>query len=1066
MSFDAGSLLFKIQTEGAKQAARDLSDVAKAADQAGQKAQSGSKGVDEFGKATDRAGKQSKQAKASVDGETQSRARSGDAARSAAATKRAAAKQEAEAARAAAKAEREAAAAAKERADAAKLVGQGLLAGGAAAAAMVTVSVGKFAEFDQGMSNVQAATHESAENMQLLREAAIQAGADSVFSATEAAAGVEELAKAGVSVKDVLGGGLTGALDLAAAGEISVADAAETAASTMTQFGLKGADVTHIADLLAAGAGKAQGGVSDLSGALNQSGLVASQMGLSVEETVGTLANFASAGMIGSDAGTSFRNMLLRLANPTGEAATLMDQLGLSFYDSQGQFIGMEATAGQLQDRLSGLTEEQRNAALASLFGQDAIRAASILYEGGAESVAEWTDAVNDSGYASETAATRLDNLKGDWEAMTGALDTALITMGSAADGPLRGLVQGLTGVIDAFNALPDGVQQSVLVIGGVLAAVGLVGGAMLLAVPKVAEFRTALTTLGVTGSAVKGKLTSVMSFLGGPWGLALTAGVTVLGAFASAHAEAEGRIQSYTDALKQEGPAAEKAVSELATATLQLKEASSGNFFKYGFFNKSALDAAEQLGLSLERVQGAAQGSTDDLAYVNAELEKATGFDDPWKTGAVGLERTATNAAIVSDAISQVSGDISEAQDRIDQAAEATDGLADSTAGNADAADDAQAATEEMNAAIQSTAEAAQATQEEIDALADAIRNYTTDAYGVQEAHDNINQAINDSVEKFKEFVEAGVTGEEAMHGTTNVGIGMRDMFADIEATARDSAVALRENGEDVSVAMEAYRQGRDRVVDMLTELGVAPSKAKAWAAEMYGPTSDVKNQLEGVTQAAEDIPENEKVDVKAETATATEQLEALGYKVKHMPDGTIRVSKDGQSFALTESALNNLARDRTAHVYVQQHGRVVTSGGVGGGTSGHLVQADGGVVDYFANGGLSEHHVAQIAAAGTYRVWAEDETEGEGYVPLAKSKRARSEMVMQEIANRFGGLYIPGGVRAFADGGMTMPARQVSQAAGPMIGTVNITQMDPADGTVSKLAWLMRQKGRGGRG
>src|SRR5699024_6183113 len=140
-------------------------------------------------------------------------------------------------------------------------------------------------------------------------------------------------------------------------------------------------------DLLAAGAGKAQGGVQDLGAALNQSGLVAAQMGLSLEETVGSLTAFASAGLVCSDAGTSFRAMLLRLANPTGKSAKLMDELGISVYNAQGEFIGMEALAGVLQDRLGGLSQEQRNAALATIFGQDAIRTSAILYEQGAEGV-------------------------------------------------------------------------------------------------------------------------------------------------------------------------------------------------------------------------------------------------------------------------------------------------------------------------------------------------------------------------------------------------------------------------------------------------------------------------------------------------------------------------------------------------------------------------------------------------------------------------------------------------------------------------------------------------------
>ena len=107
------------------------------------------------------------------------------------------------------------------------------------------------------------------------------------------------MAKAGVSTKDILGGGLKGALSLAAAGSLDVAEAAEISASALTQFKLSGDKIPHLADLLAAGAGKAQGSVQDLGAALNQSGLVAASTGLSIEETTGVLAAFASAGVDG-----------------------------------------------------------------------------------------------------------------------------------------------------------------------------------------------------------------------------------------------------------------------------------------------------------------------------------------------------------------------------------------------------------------------------------------------------------------------------------------------------------------------------------------------------------------------------------------------------------------------------------------------------------------------------------------------------------------------------------------------------------------------------------------------
>src|SRR6266568_2511777 len=152
----------------------------------------------------------------------------------------------------------------------------------AAGAGALFEMVGAAARFDKAMSNVQALTSASAVGLQGLRQAALQAGRDTAFSATEAADGEAELAKAGVGTADLINGALRGALDLASAGQIDVADASNIAATAMTQFGLAGRQVPHIADLLAAAADKAQGGVGDLGVALKYVGPVAHQMGVSI----------------------------------------------------------------------------------------------------------------------------------------------------------------------------------------------------------------------------------------------------------------------------------------------------------------------------------------------------------------------------------------------------------------------------------------------------------------------------------------------------------------------------------------------------------------------------------------------------------------------------------------------------------------------------------------------------------------------------------------------------------------------------------------------------------------
>lgn len=373
---------------------------------------------------------------------------------------------------------------------------------GAAAMAVGAVAVKAFAEFDTSMSNVKAATGESGAGLQKLRDLAMEMGAATAFSAKEAADGIDNLARAGVSTADILGGGLKGSLDLAAAGQMEVADAAEISAIAMTQFGLAGKEVPHVADLLAAAAGKAMGEVSDFGAALGQSGLVAAQFGLSIEETVGGLAAFAQAGLMGSDAGTSLKAMLIALANPAGKTAKTMEELGINVYDAQGNFIGLEGLAGELRDKLGGLSQETRNQALAQIFGNDAIRAANILYENGSEGIAEWIAKVDDSGYAAEQAAIKQDNLAGDLEKLGGAWDTLMISMGDAASGPLRGVVQALDEFISSLAEAPGAAQALMGTVAGI-GTLAIAAGGLIQGVIQINNFKTALLQLGVAESAV-----------------------------------------------------------------------------------------------------------------------------------------------------------------------------------------------------------------------------------------------------------------------------------------------------------------------------------------------------------------------------------------------------------------------------------------------------------------------------------------------------------------------------------------------------------------------------------
>ena len=418
-------------------------------------------------------------------------------------------------------------------------IGRTMLVAGAAVAAGVALSVVEFAKYDKAASNYRAVSGATRAEMDRLKQSSMDLGEKFGFTAVEVTDAATALNKAGVSTADVLGGALSGALTLAATDTIEVADAAEVAAIAMTQFKLQGKDVPHIVDLLAAGAGNAVGDVKDLSWGLRQSGLVASQFGLSVDETVGTLSAFASAGLIGSDAGTSFKQMLLSLASPSGVAAKKMAELGLSAYDTEGNFIGVERLAGELQRTMGGLSQESRNAALSIIFGQDAIRSSAVLYELGADGVAEWIDKVDQAGYASRIAAEKLNNLNGDWKKLTVSVQNGLIDMGGSSESFLRPLVQSVTGAVQAFRDLPEPVKGGILAVAGLTAGALLLGGAILTGIPKVVEFKESWDKLSNSSNKHITAMSKMAAAVG--W-------VTAAYAAASIAAEVLGNAKSATE--------------------------------------------------------------------------------------------------------------------------------------------------------------------------------------------------------------------------------------------------------------------------------------------------------------------------------------------------------------------------------------------------------------------------------------------------------------------------------------------------------------------------------------
>lgn len=384
-----------------------------------------------------------------------------------------------------------------------KDMGRNALIMGGAIGGALTLAVREWVGFSNQLSSFQSVSGATGEQMRLLQDEAMRLGEKFGMSSTDVLSAAVALQKAGVSTADILGGALSGALTLAASDAMSLADAAEIASIAMTQFGLAGKDVPHVADLLAAGAAEAVGDVKDLGWALRQSGLVANMFGLSIEDTVGTLAAFAAQGLIGSDAGTSFKSMLLALASPSKIAQKQMDELGISVYDANGAFIGITGVAGELQEKMMGLDEKSRNAAMSIIFGQDAIRSATALYKLGAQGLEGWIQKVDQAGKAEEMATKRLDNLGGDLKKLQATFQNTLIGLGQSADGFLRPIVQNITNALRWFNSLDEGAKGMLVTFAAVAAGALLLGGAVLRMVPAIADTVQAFRTMNAAHSGL-----------------------------------------------------------------------------------------------------------------------------------------------------------------------------------------------------------------------------------------------------------------------------------------------------------------------------------------------------------------------------------------------------------------------------------------------------------------------------------------------------------------------------------------------------------------------------------
>ncbi len=336
------------------------------------------------------------------------------------------------------------------------LIMQGIraVADGIKAAADGAIDAGS--AFEAGMSQVQAVSGASGEELDRLKEKAKEMGAKTKFSATESAEALNYMAMAGWKTEDMLGG-LEGIMNLAAASGEDLASTSDIVTDALTAFGYTAKDSGHFADILAAASSNANTNVGMMGETFKYIAPIAGAMGYSAEDAAVAIGLMANASIKGSQAGTSLRSILTRLTKPTKDSETAMNALGLSVTDSAGRMKPLSEVIVDIRDAFAGLSANEKASYAAMLAGQEAMSGLLAIVNASATDFDKLSNAISDcNGSAEKMAGIMQDNLKGKITLLQSALEGLGISAYEIFDDEMKASVDSATNAVGRLQKSMD----------------------------------------------------------------------------------------------------------------------------------------------------------------------------------------------------------------------------------------------------------------------------------------------------------------------------------------------------------------------------------------------------------------------------------------------------------------------------------------------------------------------------------------------------------------------------------------------------------------------------------
>ena len=337
--------------------------------------------------------------------------------------------------------------------------------------------------FESGMSKVQAISGASGEDLAALTDKAKEMGAKTKFSATESAEAMQYMAMAGWKTGDMLNG-IEGIMNLAAASGEDLATTSDIVTDALTAFGLSAQDSTHFADVLAQASSNANTNVGMMGETFKYVAPVAGAMGYSAEDVATAVGLMANSGIKASQAGTSLRTILTRMAKPTKEVQTAMDQLGVSVIDSDGNMKSLHEIMDDLRSGFSGLSEAEKVNMAATLGETDGMSGLLAIVNASDGDYQKLTDSINNcSGAAANMAETMQNNLGGQLTILGSTAESLALEIYESVKGPLTDMTK--LG-IDAVSNLTEGFKTGGVM--GMIDAAGQMASAFAENLPSIIE--------------------------------------------------------------------------------------------------------------------------------------------------------------------------------------------------------------------------------------------------------------------------------------------------------------------------------------------------------------------------------------------------------------------------------------------------------------------------------------------------------------------------------------------------------------------------------------------------